>query len=78
MVGPRQGREACPGKMPVMLTVNQVAKMLNCSTRTIYRLTDLGRMPRPVKLNSLVRWPRDVIERWVAAGCPKGGKEARL
>jgi excisionase family DNA binding protein len=59
-----------------MLTVHDVARMLNCSARTVYRLTDSGRIPRPVKLNALVRWPREVIERWVASGCPdqrKGG-----
>ena len=55
---------------PAMLTVHEVAGMLSCSARTIYRLTDSGRMPRPVKLGALVRWPRDVIERWIAAGCP--------
>jgi excisionase family DNA binding protein len=60
---------------PAMLTVHHVARMLNCSARTVYRLTDAGRMPRPVKLGALVRWPRDVIERWIADGCPsqKGG-----
>ncbi len=53
-----------------MLTVHDVARMLNCSARTVYRLTDSGRMPRPVKLRALVRWPREVVEHWVAAGCP--------
>ena len=71
------GRDAGPGAVPAMLTVNQVARMLCCSSRTIYRLTDSGRMPRPVKLGSLVRWPRDVIEQWIAAGCPDVRKEAR-
>ena len=71
------GRDAGPGAVPAMLTVNQVARMLCCSSRTIYRLTDSGRMPRPVKLGSLVRWPRDVIERWIAAGCPDARKEVR-
>jgi len=55
---------------PKMLTVHDVARMLNCSARTVYRLTDSGRMPRPVKLGVLVRWPRDVIERWITEGCP--------
>ena len=60
-----------------LLTVHDVARLLNCSIRTIYRLCDSGRMPRPVKLGSLVRWPRDVIERWIAAGCPGARKEVR-
>ena len=64
------GREAGPGEMPAMLTVHDVARMLNCSARTVYRLTDSGRMPRPAKLGSLVRWPRETIERWINDGCP--------
>jgi excisionase family DNA binding protein len=72
------GPEAGSGAQPAMLTVHDVARMLNCSTRTIYRLCDSGRMPRPVKLNALVRWPREVIERWIAGGCPDVRKGGRL
>lgn len=54
-----------------LLTVNDVAGMLSCSTRTIYRLTDSGRMPRPVRLNSLLRWRRESIEIWISQGCPR-------
>jgi len=54
-----------------MLTVHDVARMLCCSARTVYRLTDSGRVPRPVKLGSLVRWPRETIEDWIAQGCPR-------
>ena len=71
------GRDAGPGAQPAMLTVHDVARMLNCSARTVYRLTDSGKMPRPVKLNALVRWPRDVVEQWIAAGCPKTFREVR-
>jgi excisionase family DNA binding protein len=69
------GPEAGSGAMPAMLTVHDVARMLNCSARTVYRLTDAGKMPRPVKLGALVRWPREVVEQWIAAKCPKAGKE---
>ena len=62
---------AGPVRQPAMLTVNDLAEMLNCSARTVYRLTDSGRIPRPVKLGGLVRWPRKKIEHWIAAGCPK-------
>ena len=41
-----------------MLDVNQVAALLCCSARHVYRLADAGLMPRPIKLGSLVRWPR--------------------
>lgn len=68
------GAEA--GQAPAMLTVHQVAHMLNCSVRHVYRLCDAGRMPRPVRLGALVRWNRTAIESWIEAGCPapKGGR----
>lgn len=59
-----------------MLTVHDVATLLSCSSRTVYRLADSGRMPRPVKLGALVRWSKAVVEQWIATGCPdqrKGG-----
>jgi len=55
---------------PTMLTVRQVAAMLGCSARHVYRLSDRGVMPRPSKLGDvLVRWSRAEIESWIASGC---------
>jgi len=56
---------------PAMLTVHDVAGMLSCSARTVYRLTDSGRMPRPVKLGALIRWPREAVTSWITQGCPR-------
>ena len=53
-----------------MYDVTALAKLLRCSPRTIYRLADAGRMPRPVKIGSLCRWPRAAIVEWIGAGCP--------
>ena len=53
-----------------LLDVQAMAALLNCATRTVYRLADAGRMPRPVKLGALVRWRRAEILDWLAAGCP--------
>ncbi|NQU42943.1 helix-turn-helix domain-containing protein [bacterium] len=60
-----------------LLDVGQVATLLNCSTRHIYRLSDAGKMPPPLRLNSLVRWSKAGIEEWVNAGCPSCRKGAR-
>lgn len=62
-----------------LLDVRAVAQLCCCSTRTVYRLADAGRLPKPVKLNALVRWRRAEIDDWLAAGCPtvrnvKGGR----
>ncbi len=58
-----------------MLDVGAVAAMLNCSTRHVFRLAESGRMPAPVRLGTLVRWPRTAIETWIADGCPSCRKE---
>jgi len=55
---------------PALLTVHEVAGLLHCSARTVYRLADGGRMPRPVRLGALVRWHRATINEWIDAGCP--------
>ncbi len=62
-----------------LLDVNAVATLLDCSPRHVYRLSDAGRMPRPVKLGALVRWSRTSLDQWLAEGCPtcrnaKGGR----
>jgi excisionase family DNA binding protein len=53
----------------LLLNVGEVAQLCGCSPRTIYRLSDAGRMPRPVKIGALVRWEREAILGWVAGGC---------
>lgn len=53
-----------------MMSVRDIAHRLNCSTRTVYRLADSGRMPRPIKVGRLVRWKTEIIERWFAEDCP--------
>ena len=53
-----------------LLDVQAVAEMLGCSPRHVYRLSDSGRMPVPVKLGSLVRWSAAAIREWIDQGCP--------
>jgi excisionase family DNA binding protein len=69
------------GRGRPMLSVDDVAEIyLNCSARHVRRLADAGRMPKPIKLGSLVRFLRTDVEQWIADGCPnvrnaaKGGQ----
>lgn len=60
-----------------LLDVKAVAELLGCSTRHVYRLSDSGRIPAPLKLGALCRWSCAAIEEWIAAGCPscrEGGR----
>jgi excisionase family DNA binding protein len=52
-----------------LLDVGQVADLLSCSQRHVYRLSDAGRMPAPVRLGALVRWRRQTLEEWITGGC---------
>jgi excisionase family DNA binding protein len=54
-----------------LLDVNAVAALLGASSRTVRRLADWGRMPRPISLGRMVRWQRTVIEEWIRDGCPR-------
>lgn len=68
-----------PDRAPAaLLDVRAVAALLDCAPRTVHRLRDAGRMPRPVRIGSLVRWRRADVLGWIDAGCPamrsvKGG-----
>ena len=68
--GRTDGGDRATRELPAMIDVQAVAGLLDCSTRHVYRLSDSKRMPRPVKLGALVRWPRAQIEGWISQGCP--------
>jgi excisionase family DNA binding protein len=59
-----------PAASAALLDVQAVAGMLGCSSRHVYRLSDAGRMPAPVRLGSLVRWSASSIREWIDQGCP--------
>lgn len=53
-----------------LLDVRAVAALLDCSARQVFRLSEAGQMPAPVRIGRLVRWRRAEIDSWLAAGCP--------
>jgi len=58
--------------LPAHVTTKELARMLRVSTDTIRMMERDGRLPRAIRLGpQLLRWPRDEIEAWLAAGCPK-------
>jgi excisionase family DNA binding protein len=63
-----------PEDRGLLIDVNQVAKLLNVSTRHVYRLEDCGQLPRAIRIGAAVRWPYREIKEWVAAGCPSADK----
>ena len=59
-----------------LLDINQVASILNCSSRHVQRMVDAGRMPKPLRLGYLVRWDKSTIKEWISQGCPQSQRES--
>lgn len=64
ITNPTQGNRAG------LLTAADVAGLLSCSTRSVYRLSDAGRMPRPLKIGGMVRWSAAAVDAWLLDDCP--------
>lgn len=54
-----------------LYTADEVADRLQCSVRHVWRMHDDGRLPAALRIGRLVRWPRPLIDRWIADGCPR-------
>ena len=63
---------AGPGtaQAPLLITADEVAAMLDISTRTLWRLVSARKVVLPVKLGGSTRWRLAEVESWVASGCP--------
>lgn len=63
-----------PDPLPPLLVSDQtVAHLLGCSRRMVWRLTHAGRLPEPIKLAGITRWPYQGVVDAVARLTGKGG-----
>lgn len=53
-----------------LMSVGEVADLLEISERSVYNLETAGKMPPKIKLGGLVRWRRAAIMEWIEQGCP--------
>lgn len=59
-------------KQNELLRIDEVARLLKVSESSIRSYRKTGRIPEPIYLSQLhVRWRRNELEQWMAAGCPK-------
>lgn len=58
------------GDSTQLITIDEFAKLLKVSKRTLWRWVSGGSVPSPLRLGGTVRWPLDQIRKWIAAGCP--------
>jgi len=64
--------------VPELLTTKQAAELLSIGERTLWRHSRSGIAPAPVKIGGTVRYRRDDMLQWIAAGCPrKDGRDGR-
>jgi prophage regulatory protein len=52
------------------LSARQLSQMLGISLRQAWRLNSAGKLPKPIRLGGSVRWNRQEVQDWFAAGCP--------
>ena len=77
MSGKSTTSTAAEAVVPELLTTGEVARLLSCGERTVWRWSRSGAMPTPLKLNpgrqGAVRFRRADIMAWIEAGCPRVG-----
>lgn len=58
---------------PLLVSAPELAKLLQVSTRTLWRLQSAGQIPPPIRLGGSTRWRLDEVRRWIERGCPTVG-----
>ncbi len=56
---------------PVMLTSNELARMLKISMRSLMETSQCCLLPAPIQLGGSIRWRADDVLPWIAKGCPQ-------
>jgi excisionase family DNA binding protein len=52
------------------MTVEDLARELQVSVKTVRRHDIEGKLPEPLRIGRQLRWPRQMIADWLAAGSP--------
>lgn len=60
---------------PLLVPVRTVAKLMQVSTRTVWRKLSAHELIEPRRIGSIVRWHLEELKAWIARGCPKPGTE---
>jgi len=56
--------------LPPLLTIEQLAKLLQVSTRSVRRFRAAGTIPAPFVIGGAVRWRVEDVRHWIEQGCP--------
>ena len=58
-----------------LIGTKEVAEMLGCSVRQIYRLITEKKILAPIEIRGLRRWKKAELLQWIDAGCPAVNEE---
>lgn len=53
--------------VPKLLTVNDVAKLLKLSTRSVWRLVKAKTIVEPIRIGGSIRWRPSDVATWIAS-----------
>ena len=67
MDSPKNG---LPSISPLAHSPSDLSRLLGISVCHLRRLESAGKIPKPVRLGRLLRWPASEIEQWLAEGSP--------
>jgi excisionase family DNA binding protein len=59
-----------PSPVDRLISVREVATLISVSPRSVWRLADSGKLPRPLAIGGSRRWKESDLRAWLAAGCP--------
>lgn len=54
----------------LLVGAKELARMMDVSTRTLWRLLSAGKLIQPVRIGGNTRWRLGEVRRWIADGCP--------
>jgi len=54
-----------------LMTIQDVSRLMKCSTRHIRRMVRQGSFPRPLKIGRLSRWASGCVSTWLESKTPQ-------
>jgi excisionase family DNA binding protein len=55
---------------PILISAEELARLMHVSERTLWRLLSAGKVPQPVRIGRNTRWRYAEVREWIEKGCP--------
>lgn len=55
---------------PILISAEELARLMQVSERTLWRLLSAGKVPQPVRIGRSTRWRYAEVREWIERGCP--------